>query len=214
MMPMRRRILLAIMLLGISQTAAADPHAAVLSDADQSALSGIQLYLNGLKSLKGRFLQISADGKTTQGGFWLVRPGEMRFQYDPPSPLLLVAGQGKVVFYDSSLPQLSTIPLSQSPLGLLLRDTISLTGDVTVTDFHRDPGQLQVTLVKTASPGEGSLTMILNEAPLALVGWSVVDAQGQETRIRLSDIVSGGTYAASLFTFTDPALSDPNRNLP
>jgi outer membrane lipoprotein-sorting protein len=203
MMPMRRRILLAIMLLGISQTAAADPHAAVLSDADQSALSGIQLYL-----------QISADGKTTQGGFWLVRPGEMRFQYDPPSPLLLVAGQGKVVFYDSSLPQLSTIPLSRSPLGLLLRDTISLTGDVTVTDFHRDPGQLQVTLVKTASPGEGSLTMILNEAPLALVGWSVVDAQGQETRIRLSDIVSGGTYAASLFTFTDPALSDPNRNLP
>ncbi len=178
--------------------------AAVLSDADQASLSGISRYLNGLRTLKGRFLQVGPDGATTQGTVWLDRPGRMRFQYDKPSPLLLVAGHGTVVFHDSQLDQTTNIPVGQTPLGLLLADTISLSGDVTLTDFERPPGRLQLTLVRTKSPGEGSLTLMLNADPLALTGWSVVDAQGRETRLRLSAVQPGGTFDQSLFTFVDP----------
>ncbi len=210
---MNRRTLLCIALLAAGR-ANADPHAAVMSDADTATLRRVQDYLNGLHTLKARFLQIAADGQTSQGTAWLERPGRMRFQYDPPSPLLLVAGHGLVVFNDSKLGQTTNIPMGQTPLGLLLRDNITLTGDVTVTDFRRDPGQIQITLVKTASPGDGSLTLILNEAPLALAGWSVVDNQGRETRIRLSDIVLGGSYPDKLFTFIDPSFFDNNGNAP
>jgi outer membrane lipoprotein-sorting protein len=211
---MTRRIFLCLIVLLATGPALADPHAAVLSDADSATLRQIQDYLNDLHTLKARFLQTAPNGQTSQGTAWLERPGRIRFQYDPPSPLLLVAGHGLVVFNDSKLGQTTNIPVGQTPLGLLLRENITLTGDVTITNFVREPDQYQVTVVKTASPGDGSLTLILNAAPLALVGWSVVDNQGQETRIRLSDIMLGGTYPDKLFTFIDPSFFDNNGNAP
>ncbi len=71
------------------------------------------------------------------GTAWLERPGRMRFQYDPPSPFLLVGGHGLLVFHDSQLEQTSNIPLDRTPLGLLLRDNLKLSGDVTVTQVVR-----------------------------------------------------------------------------
>jgi outer membrane lipoprotein-sorting protein len=198
--------LLALAMLGLAmpQAARAQVHAAVLTDRQQIELGQIAQYLNAIRSLKARFLQIGPDGKTTQGTVWLQRPGRMRFQYDPPSPLLLVAGHGTVIFHDAQLDQTTNIPIGQTPLGLLLGDTIAISGDVTVTDFEQSPGQVDITLVRTATPGEGSLTLQLNTQPLALVGWNVVDAQGQETQLRMSDIRPGGDFDQALFTFTDP----------
>ncbi len=200
-----RLALCLILLAGAAPPAAnAQTHAAVLSDADQATLAGVARYLNGIRSLTARFLQIGPDGATTQGAMWLQRPGRMRFQYDKPSPLLLVAGHGTVVFHDSQLDQTTNIPVAQTPLGLLLADTITLSGDVTLTDFERPPGQLQLTLVRTKTPGDGSLTLFLNADPLTLTGWSVVDAQGRETRLRMSAVKLGGDFDQSLFTFVDP----------
>jgi len=190
--------------LALPAIATAQVHAAVLSDADEAVLMQVDKYLNALRSLKGRFVQVGPDGKTTQGTMWLERPGRMRFQYDKPSPLLLVAGHGVVTFYDAQLGQTTNMSVTQTPLGLLLADTISLSGDVTVTDFEHGQGQLLITLVRTKSPGDGSLTLMLNADPLALVGWSVVDAEGRETRLRISDVELGGSFDEGLFKFTDP----------
>jgi outer membrane lipoprotein-sorting protein len=209
-----KRLLLLAALAGLPSHAFADPHAAVLTDADTTTLHQVEAYLNGLTSLKARFLQIGPDGRTSTGTAWLERPGRMRFEYDKPSPLLLVAGHGLVVFRDNQLDQTTNIPEGQTPLGLLLRDHVTLTGDVTVTDFQQPPGQLLITVVKTAAPDDGSLTLVLNAQPLALVGWSVVDAQGRETQIRLADVKPGGQFDPKLFTFIDPKFFDPNGNTP
>ena len=198
----RRALLLSLLLAPL--TARAQTHGAVLTDPDAATLKQVGVYLNALRALQARFLQIGPDGKTTQGTLWLERPGRMRFQYDKPSPLLLVAGNGTVVFHDSELDQTTNIPVSQTPLGLLLADTIQLSGDVTVTEFDRPPGQLLITLVRTKTPGDGSLTLALNTDPLALAGWSVVDAQGRETRLRMSAVRPGGPYDPKLFKFDDP----------
>src|SRR5271165_6508057 len=129
----------------------------------------------------------------------LARHGGMRFQYDPPSPLLLVAGHGLVVFHDSQLEQTSNIPIGQTPLGLLLRDRISLSGEVTVTDFRRQPGQIEVTVLHTASPGDGSLTLNFTDDPLTLRGWTVIDAQRRSTRVSLYNIQTGVSVDPKLF---------------
>jgi outer membrane lipoprotein-sorting protein len=202
----RRSLLLLPLAILVTTPAVAQTHAAVLSDADQTILNQISQYLNNLRAIKARFLQVGPDDATTQGTLWLQRPGRMRFQYDKPSPLLLVAGSGTVVFHDSQLDQTTNIPVKQTPLGLLLADTITLSGagEVTVTDFQTPPGQVLVTLVRTKTPGDGSLTLAFNANPLALVGWAVVDAQGRETRLRLSQVVPGGPYDPSLFVFNDP----------
>jgi outer membrane lipoprotein-sorting protein len=175
---------------------------------DGADIGRVETYLNGITTLKARFQQIAPNGDVTGGQAWIDRPGRMRFQYDPPAPFLLVAGHGLLVFNDSKLQQTSNIPLGRTPLGLLLADHVRLSGDVTVSGITRYPGQLQVTLYRTATPGDGSLTLIFADGPLALRSWRVVDAQRRETRIALFDVVTGGRFDQSLFSFVDPRSLD------
>jgi outer membrane lipoprotein-sorting protein len=171
---------------------------------DAADLARIEAYLNGLHTLQAHFLQVAPDGAISQGTAWLERPGRMRFQYDPPAPFLLVAAHGNLVFEDRSIQQVSNVPLSLTPLGILLADHVSLSGDVKVTGFQRLPGQLQVTLARSASPQDGSLTLVFTDSPLALRQWTVLDAQRRETRVTLYNVEQGVTLDPKLFEFVDP----------
>jgi outer membrane lipoprotein-sorting protein len=201
---MKRRALILLPLLAALPLVVRPAHAQALalSARDRADLARIETYLNGVHTLKARFLQVAPDGRTAEGVAWLDRPGRMRFQYDPPSPLLLVAGHGLFFFNDSQLKQTTNLPLDATPLGLLLRDNLRLAGDVTVTGLTRLPGQIQVTMVRTSSPNDGSLTLIFSDTPLALRQWSVVDAQRHETRVTLFNIELGGSFDQKLFVFT------------
>ena len=174
------------------------------SPQDAADLARIQTYLNGLTALKAHFLQVAPNGAVTQGTAWLERPGRMRFQYDPPSPLLLVAGHGMLIFHDAQLNQTTNIPIGQTPLGILLSDHVVLSGDVTVTGMQRLPGQVQVSLIRTGRAGDGTLTLVFSDNPLTLKQWSVLDAQRQETRVTLYNVELGGSFDGKLFNFIDP----------
>lgn len=208
-----RRAVLGALLLAPALSAWPRPsraQAVSLSAADQASLQQIQAYLNALRTLKARFLQIAPNGRESAGTAWLERPGRMRFQYDPPSPFLLVAGHGLLVFHDSELQQTSNIPLSSTPLGILLADNVQLSGPVTVTDFNRRPGLVQVTVVRTASPAEGSLTLTFVDNPLTLRSWTVLDQQRRQTRVFLSNVELGGRFEDKLFEFIDPRFFQNN----
>ena len=172
---------------------------------DAADIARVAAYLNTIHTLKARFLQVAPNGTTSGGTAWLERPGRMRFQYDPPSPLLLVAGRGVVVFHDAELDQTSNIPLANTPLGILLADRVELTGAVTVQAIDREPGQLSLTLARTATPGDGTLTLVLADRPLLLRSWTVTDAQGNQTKVSLLDVVLGGTFDPALFDYAASA---------
>jgi outer membrane lipoprotein-sorting protein len=192
----RRTLMFAASLLPFgSMIARADP----LSAQDQADIARIETYLNGLITLKAHFVQVAQSGDMSQGTAWLQRPGRMRFQYDPPAPFLLLADYGVLTFHDSALQQTSNIPLGRTPLGILLADRVVLSGAVTVTSIERLPGQIQLTLIRTASPGDGSLTLIFADQPLTLRQWTVVDAQRHETHVTLYNIELGGTFDQQLF---------------
>ena len=202
----RRPFLLALPALAFARPGPVWSQRAALTDRDRADLARIETYLNSIRTLKAQFQQVAPNGAVSRGTAWLDRPGKMRFQYDPPTPLLLVAGHGLVVFHDDQLKQTSNIPLSRTPLGILLADRVALSGDVTVTNFQRPPGQLQVTLGRTASPNEGSLTLSFNDNPLVLRQWTVLDAQRQETRVTLYNVELGGRFDPKLFEYVDPRL--------
>ena len=172
--------------------------------ADEADVRRIEAYLNGIHTLRAHFLQVAPDGQLSQGTAWLERPGHLRFQYDPPNPYLLVTAYGQLIFEDRSIKQVSQIPLSRTPLGILLAGHVTLSGAVTVTSIRRLPGQLQLTLVRTESPGEGSLTLTFSENPLALRQWTVLDAQRRATRVTLYDVETGVSLNPKLFEFVDP----------
>ncbi len=208
---MNRRTLLALpltALLALPLTAllarAARAQPLALTAQDQADIARVEAYLNTIHTLKAHFLQVGPNGDTTEGTAWLERPGRMRFEYDPPSPFVLIAGHGVVLFHDKQLNQTSNYPIGSTPLGILLADNIRLTGDITVTRIARQPGQLQITLVRTASPGDGTITLVFSEPPLMLRQWIVVDAQRRETRVSLYDVQLGGTFDQSLFNVAIP----------
>ena len=200
---MNRRTLLTLP-LGLAVIRAARAQPVPLTPQDRADLSRVETYLNSIHTLKAHFLQVGPNGDTSEGTAWLERPGRMRFEYNPPVPFVLVAGHGVVLFHDKQLDQTSNYPIGSTPLGILLADTIRLSGDITVTRIARQPGQLQVTLVRTASPGDGSITLVFSDPPLTLRQWIVIDAQRRETRVSLYDVQLGGTFDDSLFNVAIP----------
>ena len=183
-----------------AQLAASPPRSA----RDQSDIARIESYLNGIHTLKARFLQVDGNGNSIGGDVWMQRPGRMRFEYDPPDRMLLVAGPGLLVYYDPAVRQTSNLFLSNTPLGLLLEDNLRLGGAVTVTGLARAKGQIQVTLVRTATPRDGTITLIFATDPLTLRSWVIRDAQGRQTQVSLYNVVYGGSFPQSLFTFVGP----------
>ena len=207
---MNRRALLLLPLVLAPAAVSAQPARVALSAQDRADVGRIEAYLNATKAIHARFLQVAPDGSTSTGQAWLLRPGRMRFQYDPPAPFLLVGGNGLLVFHDSQLKQTSNIPLGSTPLGLLLEDNLRLSGEITIVSFVRQPGQIQVGVVRTRSPQDGVLTLVFSDPPLALRQWTVLDAQRNETRVTLNDVQVGGSYPARLFEFVDPKFFQNN----
>lgn len=203
---MLRRPLLALPALLLAAPALAQQRP--LSDRDRADIARAEAWLNRLTSLKARFLQIAQNGAASEGTGWIVRPGKMRFEYDPPDPLLLVASYGQFFYFDRQLKQATTLPIGATPLGILLRDDLRLSGDVTVSRVERTAGLLRITLFRTGKPAEGQLTLVFAQDPFELRQWAVVDAQGQETRVTLSQPEYGGRYPSILFDFNDPRFRE------
>ncbi|MCF3945889.1 outer membrane lipoprotein carrier protein LolA [Acidiphilium sp. AL] len=154
----------------------------------QALLAQVSAYLNGLKTITARFMQVGPDGSVRTGKAIVQRPGKMRFQYDKPNPQLLVAGFGLLVYHDPQLNQTTNIPLSSTPLGILLAKTVQLSGPVTVTRVAQPPGEIQVTLIRTGKAAQGHITLVFSTDPLELRQWRVTDAQGQITQVSLYDL--------------------------
>jgi len=168
-------------------------------------VADIERYLNGIETLEARFSQVAPNGATSSGRVYIQRPGKLRFDYDPPSRIRLVApGDWRLVFYDASIKQVNVIPIDQTPLGILLDREISLEGDVTITDVARGGDEVAVTLVRTQAADQGSVTLVFGERPLELRRWSVVDAQGLRTHVLLEEVETGGSLDPELFRWRDP----------
>lgn len=194
---------------------AAPPKPAALTDQDRTDIGRIEAYLNNLKTATATFLQVADNGGIARGKFFLSRPGKMRFEYEPPTPILMVAtGSGSLVYYDSLLKQTSYVPIDSTPLGLLLRDNAKFGGDVTITEMQRGPGTIRLTIVQTKEPDQGSLVLTFSDRPFALKQWTVVDAQRHQTTVTLMELQSDVRLDPKLFQFTTvggPGVS-PSQN--
>jgi outer membrane lipoprotein-sorting protein len=199
---MRRRILLAAAPLLLT------PCLAVAQSLDRAALQRVEAYFNGMTTLRARFLQIAQNGAAAEGTAMIWRPNRMRFEYDPPEPTLLIAADGQFFHWDRELRQPTVVAVNATPLGVLLRNPLSLSGDVTVPVMERVGGLLRVTVFRTAAPGEGRITLILEENPMQLRQWEVLDAQNRLTRVTLTRIETGVRLDPFLFAFNDPRFRE------
>jgi outer membrane lipoprotein-sorting protein len=184
---------------------AAPFHRLALTARDRAEIARIEAYLNSFSTLKAQFQQIADDGAQAQGTAYLSRPGHLRLQYDPPSPLLIVANGTFLIVYDKTVENPSYIPLGSTPAGILVRRHIRLDGkDLAITRIKRNPGAIAVTVVQTNDPGNGSLTLVFSERPLQLRQWRVIDGEAKETTVSLYNVETDLPLNPKLFQFVDP----------
>jgi outer membrane lipoprotein-sorting protein len=181
---------------------------APLSQQDKDDVARVEQYLNGLTTLEARFAQLSSQGMTLQGDFYIKRPGKLRFQYDPPAHIQIVADGRQVTYYDSDNDQISQMPTGLTVAKFLVSEKITLSGDLTVTRVEREPNILRLTMIQTRSPNQGYVVLTFGDRPLQLRRWSVIDNRGRDITIALTNLRTGGALKDDLFTFIDP---DPNR---
>lgn len=190
------------------RAAPAQAAAAPLSPQDREDVARVEQYLNGITTLEAQFLQVAERGATLSGQFYIKRPGKLRFQYDPPARIQIVADGRQVTYYDADTDQISQLPTGLTVAKFLVAPQISLSGDLVVTRVQRDAGLLQLTAVQARAPGEGQVVLSFGDKPLQLRRWTVIDGRNRSITVSLTNLKTGTALKDDLFVFVDP---DPNR---
>jgi outer membrane lipoprotein-sorting protein len=187
--------------LGGTPSAPPPARTTVNFNAQQRALvDKVSGYLSRVHVMSGAFAQIGADGRRTSGNFYVQKPGKVRFEYDAPSPIDIIADGSSVVVRDRRLATQDVYPLSQTPLRFLLADKIDLLRDTHVTSVTAD--ELFVSIVveeKQALIGTSRLMMMFDAKSFELRQWVVTDPQGYDTTIAVSNLDSNRRPDPALF---------------
>jgi outer membrane lipoprotein-sorting protein len=182
------------------QVAARPAAPGALDDRQRALVDRISMYLSSMQSLVGDFVQVGPDGRRTQGQFYIQKPGKVRFEYDPPTPIAIIADGESVVVRDRKLATQDLYPLSQTPLRFLLSDRIDLMRDTKLVGVYADEVFATV-VIEERQPviGTSRLMMMFGAKDLQLRQWTVTDAQGYDTTVAVYNLDSTKRPDPNLF---------------
>jgi outer membrane lipoprotein-sorting protein len=190
-----------------ADTTSTDDTMPEIKTGDKAEIARLQKYLNSIKTMRADFMQTMSDGSSMNGKVAISRPGKMRLEYAPPSDNLLVADGAFVHVWDGQAKTGSSIPLGSSLADIILRDDLKLDGgDIGVTEIKKFPAAVHMTLVQSDNPAAGSITLEFEDKPLKLKNWRVVDGQGIETRVAISNQEMDVSIPSSTFFYRDPNM--------
>lgn len=143
-----------------------------------------------VKTMSGEFVQFGPRGEQTGGKFYISRPGKIRFNYEAPSPMRVIADGKAVVIGNQKLKTWDLYPLSKTPLNLLLSDTIDLSGKM-VRDVKEEPDLTTIVLGDRSIFGDSTITMMFDPKTYDLRQWTITDAQKKDTSVMIFNVRTG-----------------------
>jgi len=174
--------------------------AIAFDDKQRALLDRISLYLSSIQTMVGNFVQIGPDGGRTEGTFYLQKPGRVRFEYSPPSPIDIIADGSSVVVRDRKLATQDLYPLSQTPLRYLLADRIDLIRDTDVVSVSSDDTFATVVIEQNQlMVGTDRLMIMFDAKDLTLKQWTVTDPQGFDTTVAVYNLDAAKKPDPNLF---------------
>ena len=165
---------------------------------DKKIVDDVEQYLNSITGLHGKFSQVS-NNNTQIGTFSMLRPGRVRLDYEK-APIQLIADGRDLYFYDKSLDQITTVPLTSTPAGILVRKKIDLqNADINVfeTSNSKDTFTLQMNL--RGQEGLGHMSVVFDKKPIKLNSWSVVDATSAKTDVVFQNLKTKTDFGKNYF---------------
>ena len=165
---------------------------------DKKLIGNAEKYLNSITGLYGNFTQV-ANGKTEKGVFSMLRPGRVRLDYNN-APIQLISDGKDMYFYDKSLDQITTVPLTSTPAGILVRKKIDLqNADIKVLETSSDKDTFTLKMVLRDQEGLGNMSVVFNKNPVRLVSWSVIDATSAKTDVYFYDLKNKTDFGKNYF---------------
>jgi outer membrane lipoprotein-sorting protein len=163
--------------------------AALPAAAEKLSLSEISTYLNGFSSASGQFTQINDDGTISTGQIYLKRPGKVRFEYNPPEDMLVVADGSRVGVVDGkSNTGPEAYPLGRTPLKIILARNVDFTRERMVTGHASDGTSTTIRAQDPDNPEYGSIELVFTGSPVELRQWVINDSAGARTTVVLGDL--------------------------
>ena len=153
-----------------------------VADVNQSYVKSAEKYLNSVTGLSGDFIQTS-NGRVAKGLFAMLRPGKVRLDYKN-SGIQLISDGSDLYFFDKSLDQITTVPLTSTPAGILVRKKIDLQNDdIVVSDTFDGKTTFALNMYLRDNRGLGHMTVVFDKNPVKLKSWTVTDATGVSTDV-------------------------------
>src|SRR5215216_685111 len=161
----------------------------VFDSSQRALIERANTYLSGLNTLVGNFVQVGPDGGRSEGRFYLQKPGRVRFEYNPPSPIELIADGSSVAVRDRRLSTQDVYPLSQTPLRFLVGDRIDLLKDSNVIGASVDDTFANIVIEERQALGGTHRVMLMFGArDFQLRQWTITDPQGYDTTVALYNL--------------------------
>ena len=165
---------------------------------DKSVIESAEKYLNSITGLTGDFVQTN-KGKKEQGTFSMLRPGRVRLDYKN-MPVQLVADGADLYFYDKSLDQITTVPLTSTPAGILVRKKIDLqNADIRVVDTAIGKTTFALKMNLRGQEGLGTMVMVFDKSPVSLNAWTIIDAVGNKTDVKFNNLKTKTDFGKNYF---------------
>ncbi len=161
-----------------------------------------------IKTMMGEFVQFGPRGEQTGGKFFLERPGRIRFNYEEPSPMRVIADGKAVVIGNRKLKTWDLYPLSKTPLKLLLSESIDLGGKM-VRKVEQEDDLVTVILGDKSVFGDSTITMMFDPKTNDLRQWTIKDQQGKETSVMIFNVQTGVDFDKSVFRIPYDQVNAP-----
>lgn len=163
------------------------------------AVNAVNSYLNNIEHMEGDFIQVNPDSSISEGRFYIRRPGKFRFDYTKPESLLVVSDGVWLGIIDREIETLDRYPIRYSPHYVLFKNNVSLLEDARVLGIEFYDKFLVLSIEGLTDEEIGEITLHfhvrdnINESytNLELYEWYIVDAQGFETNVKLSNVLHG-----------------------
>jgi outer membrane lipoprotein-sorting protein len=199
-------------LVAAAPAAAPAPRAQVLTD--QEIVDKANAFFNNLTTLVADFTQIGGDGRRLGGTLYLQRPGKVRFEYDKPATLEVIADGSSVAVQDTKLATQDLYPISQTPLKFLLRERVSLGQDIRVTGVSNEGDAVRVSLEdRSTLGGTSKITLFFDPQVETLTQWRIIDPQGFQTTVMLGKVDRNRRIDQKLFVINiNRAINNDNFN--
>jgi outer membrane lipoprotein-sorting protein len=179
--------------------------------ANEKLIQQIENYINNITTMSGTFTQDGPQNQQgalnfSQGKFWISRPGKMRFEYSAPQQMRIIAdGVWLAVKPRPGLPP-ERYPLDATPARFILKENLHILQSANVEAFQRKKNKISLWLSAKDNNLAGKIRLLFRENPLALMGWTIIDAQGFTTEIKLKNIKRGLAMDPRLFFIKDETL--------